>query len=84
MYCTVYCTVYPILYSTVLYGLYSTILYSPYSNLCPVYCIFCIHLKYKVSSEANLALFSSPGPPGFGYRTCMAYNDDGHKTRLNR
>lgn len=24
------------------------------------------------------------GPPGFGYRTCMAYSDDGHKTRLNR
>jgi len=24
------------------------------------------------------------GPPGFGYRTCMAYSADGYKTRLNR
>merc|ERR1712127_573408 len=24
------------------------------------------------------------GPDGFGYRTCMAYSEDGHKTRLNR
>jgi len=24
------------------------------------------------------------GPPGFGYRTCMAYSASGYKTRLNR
>ena len=26
----------------------------------------------------------SLGPPGFGYRTCMAYSASGYKTRLNR
>ena len=26
----------------------------------------------------------SSGPPGFGFRTCMAYSASGYKTRLNR
>ena len=38
---------------------------------------------FHFSREEHSPKLSS-GPPGFGFRTCMAYSASGYKTRLNR